>query len=39
MISELDIWRTAQALVKRYGKDAAIDAAMRADQFLDEGNV
>ncbi len=31
MISDLDLWRAAQVTVKRYGKDAATEAAMRAD--------
>ncbi len=39
MISDLDLWRAAQVLVKRYGDGAAIEAAMRADEFLDQGNL
>ncbi len=39
MIPDLDIWRAAQAMVKRYGDGAAIEAAMRADEFLDQGNL
>ncbi len=39
MISDLDLWRAAQVMVKRYGKDAATEAAMRADEFLDQGNL
>ncbi len=39
MISDLDIWRAAQVVVKRYGKDAATEAAIRADEFLDQGNL
>ena len=35
MIPELDIWRAAQVMVKRYGDGAATEAAMRADEFLD----
>ncbi len=38
MIPELDIWRSAQVLVKCYGDSAATEAAMRADEFLDQGN-
>ncbi len=37
MISDLDIWRAAQVMSKRYGKDAATEAAKRADEFLDQG--
>ena len=38
VIPELDIWRAAQVMVKRYGDGAATEAAMRADEFLDQGN-
>ncbi len=37
VIPDLDIWRAAQAMVKRYGDSAATEAAMRADEFLDQG--
>jgi len=36
-MEEIDIWRSAEVLRKRFGEDAAIMAAMRADQLLDEG--
>ncbi len=39
MTSDLDIWRSAQLLVKRHGKDAPIHAAMRADAVLDKGDL
>ncbi len=39
MISDLDLWRAAQIMVKRYGDGAATEAAMRADEFLDQGNL
>ena len=35
MTSEIDIYRSAQVLVKRHGEDAPIHAAMRADELLD----
>ncbi len=31
MISDLDIYRAAGVIIKQYGKDAPIHAAMRAD--------
>ncbi len=31
MISDLDIYRSAQVLVKQHGEDAPIEAAMRAE--------
>ncbi len=39
MISDLDLWRAARIMVKRYGDGAATEAAMRADEFLDQGNL
>ena len=37
MTSSLDIYRSAQVLVKQHGQDAPIHAAMRADAILDKG--
>ena len=34
MTSDLDIYRAAHLLIKRHGDDAAIEAAMRADELL-----
>ncbi len=39
MILDLDIYRSAQVLVKRHGQDAPIEAAMRADAMLDKGDL
>ena len=39
MLSDLDLWRAAQGMVKRYGDGAATEAAMRAGEFLDQGNL
>ena len=39
MIADLDIYRSAQVLVKRHGKDAPIQAAMRADAMLEKGDL
>ncbi len=39
MIPDLDIYRSAQVLVKRYGADAPIHAAMRADELLEAGDL
>ncbi len=39
MTSDLDIYRTANVLVKHYGEDAALEAAQRADAMLDKGSV
>ena len=39
MLSDLDFWHAAQIIVKRYGDGAAIEAAMLADEFLDQGSL
>ncbi len=39
MISDLDIWRAPQGMVKGYGDGAATEAAGRADEFLDQGII
>jgi hypothetical protein len=38
--ADLDIWRTANLLVKQqHGEDAAIVAAQRADELLAKGDI
>ncbi len=39
MISERDIWATANILIKRYGDDAELRAVERADEMLDRGDL
>jgi hypothetical protein len=39
MTEEIDVWRAAALLVKRYGQDAPVLAAMRADQLAAEGDM
>ncbi len=39
MTSDLDIYRSAQALVKQHGEDAPIHAAMKADAMLETGDL
>ncbi len=39
MIPDLDIYRSANLLVKRHGQDAPIEAAMRADAMLEAGDL
>ncbi len=39
MTPDIDIFRSAQALIKRHGQDAPIEAAMRADAMLDKGDL
>ncbi len=39
MIPDLDIYRSAQVLIKQHGQDAPIHAAMNADAMLDKGDL
>jgi hypothetical protein len=39
MLSERDIYATATVMVRRYGADAAMEAAQRSDQMLAEGDA
>jgi hypothetical protein len=38
-MEEIDIWRTAKILMDAHGEDGALQAAMRADHALDDGNT
>ena len=39
MTSSIDIYRTANELIKQHDEDAPIHAAMRADELLDAGDM
>ncbi len=39
MTSDLDIYRAANVIVKQYGEDAPIHAAMRANATLKAGDL
>ncbi len=39
MTSDLDIYRTANVLIKQHGQDAPTHAAMRADALLEAGDL
>ena len=39
MLDDPDIFRAAKLLMDQHGEDAAIRAAQRADELLDEGDV
>ncbi len=39
MIPDLDIYRSANVIIKQYGKDAPIQAAIRADAMLEAGDL
>jgi len=38
-MTELDIWRSANILLKRYGGEAVFIASRRADALLDQGDL
>ncbi len=39
MTSDLDIYRSANELIKQFGDAADIEAAMRADELMDAGDM
>ncbi len=39
MTSDLDIYRTANVLIREHGEDAALEAAERADAMLETGSL
>ncbi len=39
LTSDLDIFRTAKLLVDKHGEEASIEAAMRADERLETGDL
>ncbi len=39
MIPDIDIYRSANILVKQHGQDAPIHAAMRADAMLEKSDL
>ncbi len=39
MIDDPDIYRAAKLMIDQHGEDAAIRAAQRADELLDDGDV
>jgi hypothetical protein len=38
LISEIDIWRVATLMVKRYGDEAMAQSAMRAEELAENGD-
>ncbi len=39
MTSDLDIYRSAQVLIREHGQEATLEAAMRADAMLEAGDL
>jgi hypothetical protein len=38
VIPEIDIWRVATLMLNRYGDEADIESAIRAEELADEGD-
>jgi hypothetical protein len=38
VIPEIDIWRVANRVLKRYGDEADIESAIRAEELAEEGD-
>jgi len=39
MVEPIEIWRSANILIRQHGDDAALAAAQRADELLAAGDV
>jgi hypothetical protein len=39
MIPEIEIWRVANLMLKRYGDEARMESAKRADQLATDGDL
>ena len=39
MTSDIDTYRSANELIKQHGEDAPIEAAMRADELMEAGDM
>jgi len=38
VIPEIDIWRVANLMLKRFGDEADIESALRAEELAEEGD-
>ena len=39
MVSDLDIYRSANLLIREHGEDAKLEASLKADKFLEKGEL
>ncbi len=39
MIPDLDVYRSANVLIREHGEDVGLQAAMRADAVLEKGDL
>ena len=39
MVTDKDIYRSANELIEQHGEDASLHAAMRADELMDAGDM
>jgi hypothetical protein len=38
-MDEIDMWRAAAAMIQKHGENAALEAAIRCDELLDQGAI
>jgi len=38
-MNDVDVWRSAKLLLDRHGDDAVVQATMKADKFLERGDL
>ena len=39
MVADIEVYRSANVLIREHGEDAALEAAMRADAMLEKGDL
>ena len=39
VVEDIEVWRAANQLIQRYGQDAELEAAKRADAMLEAGDI
>ena len=39
MIPDIDIWRSANLMIREHSENAALEAALRADAMLERGDM
>ncbi len=39
MVDDIDVFRSAKLLIDQHGQDALIEAALKADELLDTGDL
>jgi triphosphoribosyl-dephospho-CoA synthetase len=39
LVSASEIYRSASVMIRKYGENAALEAGIRADRLLDQGDI